>query len=208
MTVISRQENALQIATEIILSETQKKTPVVIAVDGGSGAGKSMFVKHLAEQTKAAVIPLDDFYSADTPNTKWGEYAKREKLNKVFNWEQFLISGLKPLLHGDIACWATYDFAAGIQENGTYRKQSELKKLPPSDIIIIDGTYSASPAIIDLVDITILIDAPIAERHKRLGDREDAAFLKEWHQLWDDVEDYYLNEIRPKEFYDLVIQNH
>jgi uridine kinase len=129
----------------------------------------------------------------------------REKLNKVFNWERLVRTAIRPLLQRDIASWATYDFTAGIQEDGTFRQRSGLQELAPSDVIIIDGTYSASPAIVDLIDMAILLDVPIAERHKRLSDREDATFLKKWHQQWDDVEDYYFNEIRSKEFYDLVI---
>jgi uridine kinase len=208
MTVINNREDALQIAAEIILSEAQKKTPLVIAVDGGSGAGKSIFVKLLAIKTKAAVIPLDDFYSADIPNTKWSEYSTIEKLNAVFNWERLVKTAIRPLLQGNMASWSTFDFTAGLHQDGTYRQQSELQRLVPADIIIIDGTYSASPSIVEFINVTILIDLPIAERHKRLSNREDATFLKEWHQQWDNVEDYYFKEIRPKEFYDLVIQNH
>jgi uridine kinase len=156
MTVISKQENSLQIATERILSEAQKKAPVVIAVDGGSGAGKSIFAKHLAEQTNAVVIPLDDFYSADIPNKKWDEYTTKEKLNRVFQWERLMTTAIKPLLKGDKASWTTYDFLS-IQKDGTYKQKLDLQKLPPSNIIIIDGTYSASPSIIDFIDITILI---------------------------------------------------
>jgi uridine kinase len=207
MTVISKRENAFKIATKIIFDEAQNQTPVVVAVDGGSGAGKSIFVRHLAEETKAAVIPLDDFYSVEIPATKWGEYATREKLSKVFNWERLERTALRPLLQRSVASWTTYDFTEGIQKDGTYREKSTLQKLHPADTIIIDGTYSASPEIVDLIDITILIDVPIAERHRRLDNREEVAFLKQWHQQWDEVEDYYFNEIRPKEFYDLVIEN-
>jgi uridine kinase len=206
MTAIDK-DNSIQIATEIILTEAQKKSPVVIAVDGGSGAGKSVFVQHIAKQTKASVIPLDDFYSADVPNTKWDEYTTKVKLNKVFHWERLATTAIKPLLRGDNAFWTTYDFL-GIQKDGTYKQRLDLQKLQPSSIIIIDGTFSASPAIIDFIDITILIDVPIEERHKRLSNRESSIFLKEWHQRWDSVEDYYFNEIRPKDFYNLVINNY
>ena len=117
------------------------------------------------------------------------------------------MSAIKPLLKGDKVSWTTYDFL-GIQKDGTYKQHLDLQKLQPSNIIIIDGTYSASPAIIDFIDITILIDVPIEERHKRLSNRESSLFLKEWHQRWDSVEDYYFNEIRPKEFYSFVIENY
>jgi uridine kinase len=207
MTIIDK-DNSIQITSEIILTEAQKKNPVVIAVDGRSGAGKSTFVQHLTKQIRAIIIPLDDFYSADIPNKKWDEYTTKERLHRVFQWERLVRTAIKPLLNDDGASWITYDFATGVQEDGTYRQRLELQKLHPSNIIIIDGTYSASPAIIDFIDITILIDVPIAERDKRLSNRENPIFLKEWHQRWGSVEDYYFNEIRPKEFYNLVVENY
>jgi uridine kinase len=207
MKIINRKENASQIVTEIILSET-KKTPLVVAVDGGSGAGKSTFVNHFSKKINAAVVTLDNFYAADIPNKKWNEYTTKEKLNKVFDWERLVRSAIKPLLQRNIAFWTTYDFIAGKQDDGTFKQKSELQELHPSNIIIVDGTYSASPALINFIDISILMDVPISVRHKRLCNREDATFLKNWHQQWGEVEDYYFNEIRPKEFYNFIIENY
>ncbi len=206
MTIIDKY-NSIQIITKKVLTGAQKKNPLIIAVDGGSGAGKSTFVQHLAKQINAVIIPLDDFYATDIPNKNWNEYTTKEKLNKVFQWERLVATAIKPLLNGDSASWTTYDFS-GIQEDGTYRQGLDLQKMHPSNIIIIDGTYSASPAISDFIDIAILIDVSIEERHKRLSNRESLLFLKEWHQRWDSVEEYYFNEIRPKEFYNLVIENY
>jgi uridine kinase len=72
-------------------------------------------------------------------------------------------------------------------------------------VIILDGAYSASPAIEDLLDLTVLVDVPVAERHRRLAQREDAQFLRRWHTVWDAVETYYFTEVRPKASFDLVV---
>jgi uridine kinase len=206
MTVLDK-DNSIEIMTGKVLIKAKKKNPLIIAMDGGSGSGKSTFAHHFAKQLNAVVVPLDDFYAADIPNKKWDTFTIKERLSQIFHWERLVVTAITPLLKGNNASWTTYDFSS-IQEDGTYKQRLDIQTIPPSSIIIIDGAYSTSPAIIEFVDITILIDVPIEERHKRLSNRESLIFLNEWHQRWDSVEDYYFNEIRPKEFFDFVIENH
>jgi uridine kinase len=59
----------------------------------------------------------------------------------------------------------------------------------------------------DLIDLTILVDVPIAVRHARLEKREDATFLKAWHERWNNAEAWYLTEAKPLSSFDLVISN-
>ncbi len=206
MTVLNK-DNSLQIITEEVLAKAHKKAPLIIGIDGGSGAGKSTFVQQLAKRLNAVIIPLDDFYASNISNKEWEKFSVKKRLREVFHWERLLTTAIKPLLKGNNASWTTYDFSS-IQEDGTYKQPLYLQTISPSDVVIIDGTYSASPAIIDFIDITILIDVPIDERHKRLNDRESLTFLNEWHKRWDSVEDYYFNELRPNKFFDFVIKNY
>ena len=56
-------------------------------------------------------------------------------------------------------------------------------------MIILEGAYSSNPEIEDVIDLTVLIDVPVPERHERLDKREgDKRFLERWHALWDPVE--------------------
>jgi hypothetical protein len=59
-----------------------------------------------------------------------------------------------------------------------------------------------------LVDLNVLIDVPVPERHRRLAKRErDQQFLKRWHARWDGVEDYYFSEVMPKSAFDIVVSS-
>jgi uridine kinase len=62
----------------------------------------------------------------------------------------------------------------------------------PASVILLEGAYSAGPQIADLVDLSVLVDVPLAERHARLAAREKAGFLAQWHARWDAVEAYHL----------------
>jgi uridine kinase len=179
--------------------------PVVVAVDGGSGSGKSTLVALIAKEIEAAVVPVDDFYAADIPEPHWDTFSVEERLARVFHWQRLREDVIKPLCDGKPARWYSFDFVSGLRDDGTYGLQSDPKELAPADVILLDGAYSAGPELKDLVDLAVLVDVPVKERHARQAAREDADFLKRWHQLWDPVEAFYFTCVRSRESYDLVV---
>jgi uridine kinase len=52
-----------------------------------------------------------------------------------------------------------------------------------------------------------LVDSPVDVRHLRLALREDPEFLRCWHARWDEAEEYYFSEVRPRASFDLVVSN-
>ena len=179
--------------------------PIVVAIDGGSGAGKSSLAVMIQTVLEAALIPIDDFFSAHIPDQQWDAFSPLERLEHVFDWARLRRQVIKPLLRGEIARWQAFDFIAGPRSDGTYPMQDEFKQLEPANVILIEGANSASPALADLVDLAILVDVPPEVRHARLAAREDRDFLTRWHALWDPVEDLYFNQVRPKETFDIVL---
>lgn len=191
---------------EIIQKQLQCRTiPLVVAIDGPSGAGKSTIAAKLSTNLDVSIIPLDDFFSANIPDHKWDEFTIEEKLIYVIDWVRVRTEVLSPLLQGRSARWHAFDFQSGLRADGTYGIEKDEKERKPAPIILIDGAYSSGPPLADLVDFTILVDMPLEERHARLSKREDAEFLKQWHQRWDEVEEYYYRVVRPRSSFDLVI---
>lgn len=191
---------------EIIQKQLQcRTTPLVVAIDGPSGAGKSTIAAKLSTNLDVSIIPLDDFFSANIPDHKWDEFTIEEKLIYVIDWVRVRTEVLSPLLQGRSARWHAFDFQSGLRADGTYGIEKDEKERKPAPIILIDGAYSSGPPLADLVDFTILVDMPLEERHTRLSKREDAEFLKQWHQRWDEVEEYYYRVVRPRSSFDLVI---
>lgn len=179
--------------------------PFVIAINGGSGSGKSTLASILAAQLNAALIPMDDFYAAHIPDHHWDNFPIEEYFLKSFDWERLREQAIKPLRAGQPAQWYAFDFVSGLRLDGTYSMQREPKILAPANVILIDGNFSAGPPLADLVDFSILVDVAVAERHARTAAREDPAFLARWHQLWDPVEDYYYNQLNPRDYFDLTV---
>jgi len=180
--------------------------PIVVALDGGSGAGKSTLAEHIASQVEAVWVPLDDFFSADIPDARWDFFNHEEMLKFVFDWARVRKSALLPLRAGKPARWYAFDFGAGQRPDGTYGMQAEPVERKPAGVILLDGAYSAGPALADLVDFTVLVDVTTVERHARLAAREDANFMEKWHARWDGLESYYFTHVRPPDSYDLVLK--
>jgi uridine kinase len=201
----------LPIACTKVIAEVRRvlsnrQGPIVVALDGGSGAGKSTAAALVAEELDAALIPLDDFFSAGIPDSQWDTFSVEERSNYVFDWNRLRDRAIEPLLAGKSARWRAVDFESGLRADGTYGMQADITEREPADVILIEGAYSASPALADLVDLTILVDVPVDKRHARLGARENREFLEKWHARWDPVERHYFREVRPRSSFDLVLR--
>jgi len=184
---------------------SRKGAPVVVALDGGSGAGKSTLAAWIEGAFDTASIPLDDFFAADVPDREWDAFTVEEKLARAFDWARVRAEAIEPLREGKKARWHAFDFVSGARPDGTYGMEATAKERAPADVILIEGAYSAGPALADVVDLAILVDVPVAERHARLRGREEAGFLERWHARWDEVEVHYLDEVRPRDAFDLVV---
>ena len=185
---------------------SRQQGPLVVALDGGSGAGKSTLAAVIAQEIEVALIPLDDFFAADIPDAQWDRFTTEEKLKHVFDWDRLRGHVIEPLIAGQTARWHAFDFESGMRADGTYGMQSGFVERAPADVILLEGAYAAGPYLADLVDLFILVDVPVEKRHARLQAREEADFLKQWHQRWDAVEDYYFNHVRPFASFDFVVR--
>jgi uridine kinase len=194
----------LRAAIDAIERLRHERTPIVVAIDGGSGAGKSTIAASLAREVHAVVVPQDDFYSAHISDEGWASRSIPTRAKDVIDWRR-LRGVLVALRSRQPATWRLIDFEAGVRPDGTYSMSDQFASREPADVILLDGAYAASPAVEDLVDLTVLIDVPLGERHQRLDRREDAAFLRDWHVRWDPVEAYYFTHVRPRESFDIVI---
>ncbi len=197
-----------EILTRVKRIQEELRRSVVVALDGGSGAGKTTIAENLMIRTDIALVPLDDFYQTAVPESKWPDKTVEQRLFEVFDWIRVRSEAIEPLRAGYPARYHPFDFMSGLNENGTYSLQKQVMEIAAAPIILIDGAYSASPPLRDLIDIAVLINVPKNERHSRILARgDDVELASVWHEIWDDVEAYYFEQVNPPELFDLVISN-
>src|SRR5260221_12604587 len=180
--------------------------PILVALDGGSGTGKSTLASTLKERLDCVIVQSDDFFAANIPDWEWDMRSIPERARDVLDWQRLRTEAIEPLLASKTAKWHPFDFATGLLADGTYGMSKEYVEKEPAPVIILEGAYSSSPILSDLIDFKVLIDVPVIERHQRIDKREeDKQFLQRWHILWDAVEEYYFSEVMPRSSFNLFI---
>ena len=182
-----------------------RATPILIALDGASGTGKSVLAALVAEVLGASVIPSDDFFAAEITDAEWEARSPIERAADAIDWRRLRRDALQPLRAGKPGAWRAFDFKAGVRPDGTYSMRTDFELRNPAQVIVLDGAYSTRPELGDLIDLSVLVDSPLSVRHARLSAREEAAFLKAWHARWDAAEAYYFTHVRPPSSFDLIV---
>lgn len=202
---MSLEEARAVVSDHVKRLRSEVEGPVLVAIDGPSGAGKTTLAESLAHELAAAHVLGDDFYSADVSDAVWDSLSAVERASRVIDWQRLRVEVLEPLLAEKIARWHSIDFEAGPRSDGTYPLQAAITELHPNAVIMLDGAYSSRPELADLISLNVLVEIPEAERRTRLTAREEAEFLSTWHARWDPTEAYYFTEVRPRSYFDAVV---
>jgi uridine kinase len=181
----------------IVAVRAASSGPLLVALDGRSGAGKSTVAQQVGERVAALVIDGDDFYRGGD-DAFWQARSPAEKVALVIDWRRQR-AVLTPLARGEPVTWQPYDWDADDGGLGT-----EIAARP-AGVVILDGAYSARPELADLFGLRVLLDVPRDVRRARLLHREGEAYRSEWEARWVEAEDLYFERLMPPAAFDLVL---
>jgi molybdopterin-guanine dinucleotide biosynthesis protein A len=181
--------------------EAASGSPVVVAIDGPSCAGKSILATALALRSGAAVVEGDDFYRHTLPRLT---VPQREAMSDaavadaVIDWERLRAEALLPLQARRSATFQPYDWDA---DDG---RLAPPKIIPPADVLIVEGVYAARPELTDLVDVAVYLGVDPQVRARRYAERENDP---DWRRFWERGEAYYFRAVRPAAGYDIRLDD-
>jgi len=151
--------------------------PVIIAVDGRSGAGKTTLAVELAarlrQHHKVSLFHLEDIYPG------WNGLAA--------GVERYVTTVLAPLRRGVAAEWVSWDW------NMHY--DGDAHTTLPAEIVVVEGVGAAAEAARPLVDAVVWVEAPEDDRRRRALDRDGSSYEPHWdtwaaqEQEWLDSDD-------------------
>ncbi|MEO1136962.1 MAG: hypothetical protein AAFW68_10215 [Pseudomonadota bacterium] len=171
--------------------------PVLVAIDGRSGVGKSLLGGNIAAQTHGALISGDDFYAG---GTAVHVELSAESLADICIDRKRLRTVLLKLKSGRDETFHPFDW-----EHFDGRLADQEKTLKSNAVLILEGVYSFHPDFRDLVDLSVLIETPEATRLQRLISREGQ--LSEWERQWHRAEDWYFDTLSSPDVFELRIMN-
>jgi uridine kinase len=155
----------------LILSRPPRLGPVrLVAIDGPSGAGKTVFAERLAERLNAPVVHTDDLLDG------WGD--------QFTFWARLEDKVLQPLRHGRIAEYRRYRWdPPGFG--------GDAVRIEPAGVIVMEGVSSARRAIRPELSLAVFITAPRQLRWTRVLARDGTAdvafpaYLERWRAAED-----------------------
>ena len=171
--------------------------PVLVAIDGRSGVGKSLLAEIIKNRTDGALVSGDDFYGGGI--TIHRQLSPDQLADICIDRARFR-TVLEALKSGGSARFHPFDWTAF---DGRLSDQEKIAE--PNAVLIAEGVYTFHPELRDLVDLSVLIECPEQTRLQRLVSREGK--LSEWEQQWRRAEDWYFNDLSPPSDFDLRINN-
>ena len=170
--------------------------PVVLALDGRSGVGKSTLAAYLAQRFDTQLVEGDDFFQG---GPQMRSESAEELSNLCIDWRR-LHDALSSLRAGQVHLFNPFDWNAF---DGSLCQQA--RELQPRPLIIHEGVYAGRTELRDVTDIRVLLVADDAIRDERLRQREGE--IGDWERQWQSAEAWYFEHKALASSFDMVINS-
>ena len=166
---------------------------VLLAIEGGSAAGKSTLAQLLNHVYDCSVAHMDDFFLR--PEQRTAE--RLEEAGGNVDRERFLQEVLLPLSRGGTAQYRRYNCAAGTVE--------EAVPLKTTALTVVEGAYSMHPELRERYDLSVFLNVSPHLQHTRILNRNSPEMQRRFFEEWIPMERRYFEALRIKETCDLVL---
>ena len=171
-----------------------EQSPVLIAIDGPCGSGKTTLAALLAACYDCSVFHADDFYLRPGQRTperfnQAGGNMDRERLEEEV---------LRPLSKGETVSYRPYSHKIRQILPGT--------EVPFRRVNIIEGSYSMHPDLCGYYQIKVALNISPAHQMSRLKRRESQKSLEMFRDRWIPLEQAYISATSLFENADLVYE--
>ena len=184
----------------------REERPLIIAIDGFGGAGKTTFVNELAMELKKSctvnVLHMDDHIVEsekryNTGNEEWFEYY-------YLQWDITYFKKCLATLH----CHQ-HELTLPFYNRASNTVTKKKIVFPPKSILLIEGIFLQRNEWRTFYDFTIFIECPFELRKERVLKRDtylgDAStVMQKYEKRYWVAEAYYINKEHPLQIADLI----
>ena len=167
---------------------------VILAIEGGSAAGKSTLGEMLESIYDCTVFHMDDFFLRPEQRTK----ERFAEVGGNVDRERFLEEVLIPLSRGESVNYRRFDCSTFTI------KAPEL--ITPKRLTVIEGAYSMHPELADFYDVSVFLDVSEETQKKRIEKRNSKEMAKRFFNEWIPLERTYFEKMQVKERCDICVE--
>lgn len=157
----------------------ERQAPVLVAIDGRCGAGKSTLAAQLREQLPCRVFHMDDFFLRPEQHTA----VRLAQPGENVDHERFLTEVLQPALRGEAVTYRPFRCARQALD--------EPVTVPAARLTIVEGAYACHPALWDSYDLRVFLTVDAAEQLRRIEARSGPEKLRMFRDRWIPLEEAY-----------------
>jgi len=180
---------------EKIAALGNKKSPVIVAIDGRCGAGKTTIAKELQTLCGGNIFHMDDFFLQ--PHQRTPERYATPGGN--VDYERFTSEVITPTLEG--RSFSYRPFSCKTME------LDEPVTIQPHAINIIEGCYSCHPSLAGFFDSKIFLTVDKEEQMRRIINRNGEEKAAQFKDKWIPLEELYFETFNVEKACDYVIGN-
>lgn len=176
-----------------IIDEQLLKGSLLLAIEGGSAAGKTSLAEQLRQHYDCPVFHTDDYFLRPEQRTAQRLAEPGGNMDR----ERFKAEILCKLTAGETVVYRPFDC-------GTMRLKEEIQT-EPGRLNIIEGAYCMHPELSDAYGLTVFLDIEPELQRKRIGKRNTPEKAQMFFSRWIPMEQKYFEAMKIKDHCDIVI---
>ena len=161
---------------------SSKKSPALMAIEGGSASGKTTLSQLLSEVYDCNVFHMDDFFLRPEQRTE----ARFAQAGGNIDHERFREEVLLPLSQGKTVQYSAFDCS-------TFTLLPAVE-IAPKGLNIIEGAYSMHPQLAQFYDFSVFLSISPQLQRKRIEKRNSPEMAQRFFDTWIPLERTYFEE--------------